>query len=150
MMSGDNILLYNEHTWGASASMRQPNAEQTVKQWQVKAGYAHDSDAESRKLLASGMSQLAAMVPRGRSGRVQSAGMVAQYAGDNGYDMARCRSEDKENIALPGIARRGKLFPCRRFAVDWISFLRQYSRRRPVAGCCRRSPAIRWRTNFIV
>ncbi len=58
-----NILLYNEHTWGAAGSIHSPHADQTVKQWQVKAQYAYDADAESSNLLDSGMSQLAAMVP---------------------------------------------------------------------------------------
>jgi len=58
-----NILLFNEHTWGAAASVREPNSEQTVKQWAVKSGYAHDADAASRELLESGLAELAAMAP---------------------------------------------------------------------------------------
>lgn len=57
-----NVLLYNEHTWGAAGSIRDPEAEQTVKQWEVKASFAHASDAESRELLKSGMDRLADMV----------------------------------------------------------------------------------------
>ncbi len=59
----DHILLYNEHTWGAAGSIHSPHAEQTVKQWEVKGGFAHTSDAESRDLLDSGMKELASMVP---------------------------------------------------------------------------------------
>lgn len=58
-----NVLLYNEHTWGAAGSIRDPEAEQTVKQWEVKASFAHASDAESRELLKSGMDRLASMAP---------------------------------------------------------------------------------------
>jgi len=58
-----NILLYDEHTWGAAGSISHPKAEQTVKQWEVKSAYARDADAESRALLASGMNNLTAMVP---------------------------------------------------------------------------------------
>lgn len=58
-----DALLYNEHTWGAAGSISSPNSEQTVKQWEVKSSFAHEADAESRKLLASGMSELASMVP---------------------------------------------------------------------------------------
>ena len=57
------ILLYDEHTWGAAGSISQPDAEQTVKQWDVKSAFARDADAESRALLASGMDELAAMIP---------------------------------------------------------------------------------------
>jgi alpha-mannosidase len=58
-----NILLYDEHTWGAAGSISSPNGEQTIKQWEVKSGFAREADAESRALLASGMDELAAMVP---------------------------------------------------------------------------------------
>lgn len=58
-----NILLYNEHTWGASRSISEPQSEETVKQWAVKAAYAHKADAETRDLLKSGMAELAAMAP---------------------------------------------------------------------------------------
>jgi hypothetical protein len=58
-----DILLYDEHTWGAAGSISSPDAEQTVKQWEVKSGFAREADAESRALLASGMDELATMVP---------------------------------------------------------------------------------------
>ncbi|MGH7942580.1 MAG: glycoside hydrolase family 38 C-terminal domain-containing protein [Limisphaerales bacterium] len=58
-----NILLFNEHTWGAAGSIGDPYAAETVGQWKVKAGYAVDADAQSRALLKSGMSELADMVP---------------------------------------------------------------------------------------
>ena len=58
-----NILLYDEHTWGAAQSISQPQSEQTVKQWEVKSSYARQSNAASRELLASGMNELAAMTP---------------------------------------------------------------------------------------
>ncbi len=59
----ENILLYNEHTWGAAGSIHNPYDEQTTGQWKVKAAYAVDADAQSRALLDSGMSDLADMVP---------------------------------------------------------------------------------------
>lgn len=59
----NNILLFNEHTWGAAGSINSPHSEQTLKQWDVKSGYARDADTESRSLLASGMRELAAMAP---------------------------------------------------------------------------------------
>jgi alpha-mannosidase len=59
----ENILLFNEHTWGAAGSINDPYGDETVGQWKVKAGYATDADAQSRELLKSGMSELADMVP---------------------------------------------------------------------------------------
>jgi alpha-mannosidase len=58
-----NVLLYNEHTWGAGGSVSHPDSEQTIKQWEVKSSFAHQADAETKDLLASGMNKLAAMVP---------------------------------------------------------------------------------------
>lgn len=59
-----NILLYDEHTWGAAGSISQPDSEQTVKQWEVKAAFAHNADVQSRALLDSGMKELAAWAPQ--------------------------------------------------------------------------------------
>ena len=58
-----NILLYDEHTWGAWCSISEPTNEQTVKQWEVKGSFARNADAASRELLSAGMTKLAVMTP---------------------------------------------------------------------------------------
>jgi hypothetical protein len=58
-----NILLYDEHTWGAWCSISQPKSEQTLKQWEVKGSFARKADELSRQLLHEGMAKLAAMAP---------------------------------------------------------------------------------------
>ncbi len=58
-----NILLYDEHTWGAYCSISDPKAEQTVKQWEVKGSFARKADELSRQLLHEGMAKLAAITP---------------------------------------------------------------------------------------
>jgi hypothetical protein len=58
-----NILLYDEHTWGAAGSISAPTAEQTVKQWEVKGSFARQADAASGHLLESGMVKLAQLLP---------------------------------------------------------------------------------------
>ena len=58
-----NILLYDEHTWGAWCSISDPKNEQTVKQWDVKGSFARKADSASRELLSAGMTKLAAMTP---------------------------------------------------------------------------------------
>jgi alpha-mannosidase len=58
-----NILLYDEHTWGAWCSISQPEAEQTVKQWEVKGSFARKADEQSRQLLHEGLAKLAAITP---------------------------------------------------------------------------------------
>ncbi len=59
-----NILLYNEHTWGAAGSISAPKSEQTVKQWEVKSSFARQADEAARELLTSGLAKLAAMTPK--------------------------------------------------------------------------------------
>jgi hypothetical protein len=58
-----NILLYDEHTWGAAGSISAPQAEQTIKQWEVKGSFARQADAASGQLLESGMVKLARLIP---------------------------------------------------------------------------------------
>ena len=60
-----NILLYDEHTWGAWCSVSDPDSAQTVQQWKVKASFAHVADRQSRELLAEGLSRLASQVRTG-------------------------------------------------------------------------------------
>lgn len=46
-----NILLYNEHTWGAHCSISQPVSPFTVSQWKIKQSFAHNARQQSNKLL---------------------------------------------------------------------------------------------------
>jgi alpha-mannosidase len=61
-----NILLYDEHTWGAWCSISEPDSTQTVEQWKVKAQFAYDADRQGKDLLGKALTGLA--------GRVQTAG----------------------------------------------------------------------------
>ena len=47
-----NILLYSEHTWGASASVRDPDASITKQQWAFKRQFALDGESQSKNLVA--------------------------------------------------------------------------------------------------
>jgi hypothetical protein len=48
-----NVILYNEHTWGAHNSISQPDHPFVKSQWAIKRQFAVDADARSRKLLAA-------------------------------------------------------------------------------------------------
>jgi hypothetical protein len=52
-----NVLLYSEHTWGASGSITQPDSQRTSEQWEIKRSYALQADKMSRQLLARGLEQ---------------------------------------------------------------------------------------------
>ena len=46
-----DVMLYNEHTWGAHCSISQPDSQFTLDQWKIKQAFAVDAEAQSRKLL---------------------------------------------------------------------------------------------------
>jgi len=50
-----NVLLYDEHTWGAHNSVSQPDSEFARAQWVIKQRFALDADAQSHTLLASAL-----------------------------------------------------------------------------------------------
>ncbi len=47
-----NVLLYNEHTWGAWNSISEPDKPFVTQQWKTKRAFALDAESQSRKLLA--------------------------------------------------------------------------------------------------
>ncbi len=46
-----NVLLYDEHTWGAHNSISQPDHPFVKSQWAIKQAFALDGDKQSRQLL---------------------------------------------------------------------------------------------------
>lgn len=58
----DNILLYDEHTWGAWNSISAPTSDFVTRQFAVKAAYATDAARQIRQLMSRGLNRLAARV----------------------------------------------------------------------------------------
>jgi hypothetical protein len=50
-----NVLLYDEHTWGAYNSITDPDLPFVKDQWKIKQAFALDADAQSQKLLADAL-----------------------------------------------------------------------------------------------
>jgi len=50
-----NVLLYSEHTWGASASVWNPEAAMTRNQWEGKRQFAVDGETQSKNLLVAAL-----------------------------------------------------------------------------------------------
>lgn len=50
-----NVILYNEHTWGAHCSISQPDSQFTKDQWAIKQAFALDADRQSRQLTAAAL-----------------------------------------------------------------------------------------------
>ena len=46
-----NVILYDEHTWGAHNSVTEPDSDFVAAQWKIKRGFAVDADKESRALV---------------------------------------------------------------------------------------------------
>jgi len=46
-----NVILYDEHTWGAHNSISEPDAPFVKSQWAIKRQFALDAEAQSRKLI---------------------------------------------------------------------------------------------------
>jgi hypothetical protein len=46
-----NVILFNEHTWGAHCSISQPNGQFTLDQWRIKQAFAIDAHKQSNELL---------------------------------------------------------------------------------------------------
>ena len=46
-----NVILYDEHTWGAHCSISQPESDFTKAQWKIKQAFALNADLKSRNLL---------------------------------------------------------------------------------------------------
>lgn len=64
----DNILLYDEHTWGAWNSISDPHTDNVQRQWAVKAAYATDAADTTDRLLDRALRMMA--------GRIEAEGDV--------------------------------------------------------------------------
>lgn len=64
-----NVVLYDEHTWGAHNSISEPDAPFVKSQWAIKQAFALEADAMSRQLLAEADAARGALVgPAGAAG----------------------------------------------------------------------------------
>ena len=52
-----NVLLYDEHTWGAAGSIRDPFSKETLGQWAVKKSFADDAAWLARVVLDKASSE---------------------------------------------------------------------------------------------
>jgi hypothetical protein len=54
-----NMVLYDEHTWGAAGSESNPHSQETVGQWSVKEAFAAQAKKDVDYVLRRGMAALA-------------------------------------------------------------------------------------------
>jgi len=48
-----NVILYDEHTWGAGNSITEPDKQNVKDSWKIHQAFALDADAQSRELLST-------------------------------------------------------------------------------------------------
>lgn len=58
----NNVMFYNEHTWGAHNSISQPGRQFVERQWEIKESYATRANLDARTLLARGCNRLAQQI----------------------------------------------------------------------------------------
>ncbi|MCC6142416.1 MAG: hypothetical protein IT368_01290, partial [Candidatus Hydrogenedentes bacterium] len=54
------VLLYDEHTWGAHNSITEPQSEFALQQWATKQAFALEAEKQSKALLEEALAPLAA------------------------------------------------------------------------------------------
>ena len=58
----DNLIFWDEHTWGADNAIRQPDGEDTASQWNAKANFAYRARSLSLMLQRDALAALARRV----------------------------------------------------------------------------------------
>jgi hypothetical protein len=96
-----NILLYDEHTWGAYCSISDPDNPFSTEQWRIKAAFAQDADRQSRELLDASLAGLAKLI--------RTDGPALVVFNTTGWDRENALVEvDLPSGAAPGNPATGK------------------------------------------
>ena len=112
-----NVILYDEHTWGAHNSVSDPDLPFVKDQWKIKQAFALDAAAQSQKLLAG---VLAA------PGGAQTAGGV-DVLNTSGWPRTDLVTLSKEMSAAGNVVTGpdGKAVPSQRLSTGELAFLAQ-------------------------
>ena len=60
----ENLFFYAEHTFGADESIRNPNSENTIVQWQLKSAYVWDAVKRSKMLKEKALGFIQQYLPK--------------------------------------------------------------------------------------
>ena len=82
----NNMVLYDEHTWGADRSVSDPKSQETTNQLAVKEAFATDAKRDVDYVLRRSLADLANSIydPHGDAARVQSPQLAAFQPGGDG------------------------------------------------------------------
>jgi hypothetical protein len=92
----DNVLLYDEHTWGAHNSISEPDSPFVAAQWKIKQGFALDAEQQSEKLVRDALEALARNVPAGSDRAI----LVFNPCSWERTDVATVELPTAENVAI--------------------------------------------------
>ncbi len=120
-----NVILYDEHTWGAHNSISQPDEPFVKSQWAIKRQFALDADVQSRKLLAAANASRGAAVAS-PSADVQAIDVINTTSASYPYalavvpkelsqvgDVVKTRPEDESGIPSQRLTSGELVFrPC--------------------------------------
>jgi hypothetical protein len=110
-----NVLLYDEHTWGASNSVNEPDKPFVKDQWKIKQAFALHGDAESKELLA-------AVLARRRNGKISGAVDVLNTSAWPRTDLVTLSKE----LSVAGdvvTGPDGQVIPSQRLSTGELAFL---------------------------
>jgi len=110
-----NVILYDEHTWGAFNSVSDPDLPFVKEQWKIKQAFALDADAQSQKLLAAVLAG---------PGDGQTAGGV-DVLNTSGWPRTDLVTLSKEMSAAGDVVTGpdGKAVPSQRLSTGELAFL---------------------------
>jgi hypothetical protein len=133
------LLLWHEHTWGAAASISEPDRPDVVAQWEYKRAFAVEADRRSRALLeqasqragvpaASGAASPAAGAPAASSAEVEVVNTLARpRSGLVLLPADRSRAGDRvatDRVATDRVATdRGRAVPSQRLSDGSLAVL---------------------------
>jgi len=104
----DNVILYDEHTWGAYNSISEPDSPFVHAQWKIKQAFALDAEKQSAALVREGLARLAHAVPTGPDREV----LVFNPSSWRRTDIARVELPSDEPVAL--VDAKGRAVATRR------------------------------------
>jgi len=98
----DNVLLFDEHTWGAHNSISEPDAAFVQAQWKIKQAFALDAERQADQVIGDGLAALARQVQTGKDRVV----LVFNPCSWERTDLARVELPSAERVAVVDSAGR--------------------------------------------
>jgi len=115
------VVLWDEHTWGAADSISRPDGENARRQWETKKSFAVEGERRSRSLLAGAIS---AWIGDGTArGRIY--GNAVEVINPTGWARTEVVTIPKEGSAVGDLVRdeKGVTVPSQRLASGDLALL---------------------------